>query len=66
MSRSFSTSARNLFQIIWENTDRMAKYDDAITQSIEENAKLRGRVDKVEIAYVASPRALMTGFFSHN
>lgn len=64
MSRPFSTSARTLLQIIWKNTERVAKYDDIITQSIEENPKLNGRVEKVEVAYVTS--SLITRFLSHN
>ncbi|KAK2765960.1 hypothetical protein FQN54_007475 [Arachnomyces sp. PD_36] len=50
MSRSFSTSARSLLQIIWKNTERVAKYDDMITKSVEGNPKLREKAEKVEVA----------------
>ena len=54
MSHPFSTSARALLQIIWKTTERVAKYDEMIEKSIENNLKLKDRVGTVEVAYVCS------------
>ncbi|MCJ1256898.1 hypothetical protein MMC24_004723 [Lignoscripta atroalba] len=50
MSHPFSTSARALLQIIWKTTERVAKYDEMIEKSIENNLKLKDRVGTVEVA----------------
>ncbi|RAH71349.1 uncharacterized protein BO66DRAFT_56185 [Aspergillus aculeatinus CBS 121060] len=51
MSRTFSTPARSLLQIIWKNTERVAKYDDIIMKSVEDNPKLKSKAEKIEVAY---------------
>lgn len=53
MSRSFATTARAILYFIWKGTDPVSKYETMISNSITQNAKLKG-ADKVEIACVVS------------
>ncbi|KAK2807774.1 hypothetical protein FQN50_005316 [Emmonsiellopsis sp. PD_5] len=50
MSRAFSTSAQFLLRITWKGTERVPKYEQMIENSVENNSKLKDRVETVEVA----------------
>lgn len=66
MSRTFSTTARNLLRIIWNGTEAIPKYDEIITKAVQSNPKLNGRAETVKLAlvmlFVPSRKKILTSF----
>ncbi|CAI7676160.1 unnamed protein product [Penicillium palitans] len=54
--RAFSSTARALFEFIWEGTKSHPEYEDLLKEKMKKNRKLSG-ADKVEFAFV-TPKVL--------